>query len=286
MCLVIYVYGDDGGDEKKERVLAVSVVAGLEEDWQELEAKWIPRCARIPFHAKDCETDNGDYRCIPHDKNKAMYRDLVSIVVDSRLHGAAIAIDLTAQLQIFPASLDLAYYRAFLEALQRTAAAAERFGDVAELTFDSSNENKYNAGLLYSYMRKGDSKLLTWLHQRISFAQARYSARLQVADLLAYEGWKALDHTVGPIKRHRRSWEALRATERFETYSYSTDWFTDLQKHIQSGELERQVKFNQQDYINWLKLAGRQANLSNLFTFLDRMRTRDESEKDKGKPKR
>ena len=37
---MIHVYGDDGSDQKKERVLAVAVIAGYEEWWQELELKW------------------------------------------------------------------------------------------------------------------------------------------------------------------------------------------------------------------------------------------------------
>lgn len=41
VCSVIYAYGDDGSDEKRERVTAVSVIAGYEEWWREVEAQWI-----------------------------------------------------------------------------------------------------------------------------------------------------------------------------------------------------------------------------------------------------
>ena len=272
---MIYVYGDDGADAKKERVVAVSVVAGLEEWWRALEARWIPRCDRIPFHAKDCESDGGDYLCIPHENNKAMYRDLVTIVADSKIEGVAIAIDITAQLREFPGSLDLANYRAFLEAIQRVGFTAERVGEVAKLTFDVSSENEYNAGLLYSHIREGDQRLSDWLYPEISFLSAKRSPRVQVADLLAYEGWKALDHTVGPKRRSRKSWEVLRGTGRFETYSYSSGWFADLKQDIESGDLERKVRFKKEDYVNWLRASRRQHNISNLFTFMDRMRIRE-----------
>jgi hypothetical protein len=277
MCLMIYVYGDDGADEKRERVVAVSVLAGTEEQWQELEARWIPRCNQIPFHAKDCESDQRNYRCVPHDKNKAMYRDLVRILADSPISGVAIAIDLAAQLQIFPGSFELAYYRAFVEALQRVAAVGEHFGHIAKLTFDVSSENEYNAGYLYRIMRDGDKQFREWLHPEISFVSAKYSARLQAADMLAYEGWKALDHTVGSIKRTRRSWEELRKVG-FETHSYSNEWFSDLRGHIESGDLAQRVKFTPQDYTNWLTSSGRRHNMSNMFTFVDRMRIRDDRE--------
>jgi hypothetical protein len=275
MCLVIYVYGDDGADAKQERVVAVSALAGSEEQWQELEARWIPRCDGIPFHAKDCESDQGDYRCIPHENNKAMYRDLVSILAASGIGGIAIAIDISAQFQVFPDSAELSYYRAFVDVLQRTAALAERVGHIAKLTFDISSQNEFNAGYLYNVMREGDAKFRDWLYPEISFVSAKYSARVQTGDLLAYEGWKALDHTVGPVKRARKSWEALSACG-FETFSYSKEWFADLRKHIESGELGDKVGFMPEDYAEWLQKTGRQHNITNMFAFMDKMRIRDE----------
>jgi hypothetical protein len=188
--------------------------------------------------------------------------------------GIGIAIDLVAQQEILPGSLPLAYYRSFLEALSRVGYVAEQMGEIAKITFDISTENEYNASLLYSYMRNGDEKLAKWLHPKISFVQARHSHRVQTADLLAYEAWKALNHTVGPIKRERASWLALRNTnpQRFETFSYSTDWFTDLKKHLQSGEIPKQVGFNEDDYKKWLSDKRRQHNMSNLIMFIDSMR--------------
>jgi hypothetical protein len=257
-------------------VVAVSAVAGTEEQWQNLEAKWIARCDGIPFHAKDCESDQGDYRGFPHEKNKALYRELVGILSNSELSGIAIAMDLAAQFQVFPDSASLSYYRSFVEVLQRTSEMAENQGQIAKLTFDISTENEFNAGYLYNVMRDGDPRIREWLSPEISFVSAKHSARVQTGDMLAYEGWKALDHTVGPVKRPRKSWDALRSTGRFETYSYSTEWFTDLRKHIESGNLTQMVKFTPEDYQNWLQKAGRQHNLTNMFTFMERMRIRDE----------
>jgi hypothetical protein len=265
---VIYAYGDDGSDEKKERVIAVSIIAGYEDWWKEVEADWTVRCGGTPFHATDCESDAGDYINIPHDQNKAMYRDLVGILASSQLSGIGVAIDIIAKKQIFPGSLAPDYYRAFQECIVRAANLAENLGEIAELTFDISMENEYNAGLLYSFMRGTDDRLSKWLHPKISFLSWRECPRVQTADLLAFEAWKALDHTVGPKKRKRRSWEALRATERFETLSYSHDWFRDLKAHIDSGELEKIVGFNEGDYLHWLQKSGREHCTSNLIHFL------------------
>ena len=41
---MIHVYGDDGADAKKERVIAVALIAGTEEWWQNVEDQWIVRC--------------------------------------------------------------------------------------------------------------------------------------------------------------------------------------------------------------------------------------------------
>jgi len=268
MGLVIYVYGDDGADANKERVIAVSVIAGREEWWQSVEDQWVVRCDEIPFHATDCESNHGDYENIPNEENKAMYRDLTGILAASMVGGIGIAIDLTAQKKIIPGALPLAYYRAFLECVESAANVAENLGEVAELTFDISTENEYNADLLYSWARNGDARFRQWLAPEISFVPWRESARVQAADLLAFEAWKALDHTVGPVKRTRKSWDLLRATQRFETYSYSEDWFRDLRAHLDSGELEKIVGFNESDYKAWLKDAGCKHSISNLFHFL------------------
>jgi len=265
---VIYAYGDDGSDEKRERVTAVSIIAGDEQGWIELENEWTNRCGSIPFHATDCESDMGDYEGIPHEQNKALYRDLAGILAASTVGGIGIGIDTVAQAKIFPSALPLAYHRAFVECLERVANVGEDYQHVCKVTYDISRENEYNAGQLYAWMREGDERLCRWLHPELSFGSWRDSARIQTADLLAFEAWKAVDHSVGSVKRTRKSWELLRATDRFETFGYSEDWFKDLQKHLESGELEKKVGFNESDYLHWLANHKRQHSISNLFAFL------------------
>ena len=265
---MIHVYGDDGGDANKERVIAVAVIAGTEEWWQDVEDQWLVRCGGIPFHATDCESNRRDYQNTSNEENKAMYRDLAGILAASMVGGIGIAIDLTAQKRIIPGALPLAYYRSFLECVERAANVAQNFGEIAELTFDISTENEYNAGLLYSWARNGDARFRQWLAPKISFVTWRGSARVQAADLLAFEAWKALDHAVGPVKRKRKSWELLRATGRFETLAYSEQWFRDLKAHLDAGKLQKIVGFNESDYLGWLKKTGRKHSTSNLFHFL------------------
>jgi hypothetical protein len=266
---VIYAYGDDGADQKRERVLAVSILAGHEHWWQEFESQWVVRCGGTPFHATDCESDQGDYKSIPHAENKAIYRDLTGILAASKVGGIGIGIDLLAQRKILPNSPPIAYFRAFAECLEKVANVAENLNEVCEVTYDIGTENEYNAGQVYAWLREGDERLRRLLHPKISFVSWRDSARLQAADLLAFEAWKALDHTVGEVKRTRKSWEVLRATGRFETLAYSEEWFLDLKKnYLDTGELEKKVGFTESDYIQWLQQRNQKHSMSNLISFV------------------
>ena len=118
---MILVYGDDSADEKKQRICAVAIVVGDEERWSALESKWTARTNGIPFHAKDCESDQGDYENTPHHANKALYRDLTTMLAESGLGGFGVAVDLMAQRRVFPDSLDLAYEKCFMDCLLYTS---------------------------------------------------------------------------------------------------------------------------------------------------------------------
>jgi len=273
VAVMILVYGDDSADEKRERVSAVAVVIGSEQMWAWLEPQWIARTDGIPFHARDCESDEGDYKGIPHKQNKGLYKDLTTMLSLSDLCGLGVAIDHIAQRQVFPLSMELAYYKAFTKLMEVVRNVACRFGKSAKFTFDIGTENEYNAGLLYSIVREDDPEMLQRFNPEISFVSAKYSPRLQAADLLAYEAMKALDHTVGPNKRRRNSWDVLRATERFDALAYGTDWFQGLKANL--GELEQKVGFNQQDYLKWLSERNRQHNMSNVFHFMNWIAKRD-----------
>lgn len=48
----------------------MAVIAGTEQWWQNVENQWIVRCGGIPFHATDCESNQGDYKNIPKEENR------------------------------------------------------------------------------------------------------------------------------------------------------------------------------------------------------------------------
>jgi hypothetical protein len=274
---VIPVYGDDSEDEKNERVVAVSGVVGTIPAWRALEREWSVRTNGIPFHANLCESDQGPYKNFPHRENKALYCDLVTILAQSHLHGIGIAIDLIAANQIFPHTEEISYYKAFLRVMEAMKDCARVNGEIADFTFDMRMDTQHNLALLYGTARENEPDWTPYLVDEFHFAHSRSQPRLQVADLMAFEAFKALDNKVGPIKRiERKSLEALASTKRFEVQAYSIDWFKDLKRNY--GELEKKVGFNLEDYRNWLTKKGRSHNTSNLILFLDWIAKRDSRE--------
>jgi hypothetical protein len=271
---LILVYGDDSEDEKNQRVVAVAGVVGTIPAWRALEREWIVRTDGIPFHANSCESDQGPYKDFPHAENKALYKDLVMIMAQSHIHGIGVAIDLIAGNQIFPNTEDISYYKAFLRVIQIMTDCAMENREIADYTFDMRMDTQHNLALLYGAVRENERDWTSYLADEFHFAYSRNQPRLQVADLMAYEAFKALDNKVGPVKRpERKSLEALVATKRFKVEAYSAEWFTDLKKNY--GDLEKKVGFNGNDYRNWLAERKRMHNVSNLILFMDWIARRD-----------
>ena len=75
IAIVLLVFGDESADETKERAFAVAGVVGSEQQWASLETQWIARCAGVPFHAKECDSNHGDFAAFTHNQNKDRYRD-------------------------------------------------------------------------------------------------------------------------------------------------------------------------------------------------------------------
>ena len=275
---MIPVYGDDSEDEKNERVVAVSGVVGTIPSWRALEREWLVRTDGIPFHANLCESDQGPYKHFPHRENKALYRDLVTMLAQSHLHGIGIAIDLIAANQIFPHTEEISYYKAFLRVMETMKDCARVNGEIADFTFDMRMDTQHNLALLYRTARENEPDWTPYLADEFRFSHSRNEPRLQVADLMAFEAFKGLDNKVGPVKRiERKSLDTLASTKRFEVQAYSIDWFKDLKRNY--GELEKKVGFNLEDYRNWLTEKGRVHNTSNLILFLDWIAKRDSREK-------
>ena len=264
---MLSVFGDESADETKRRVFAVVGVIGAEETWEQLEANWIVRTGGIPFHAKDCDSDYGDYASTRHAENKALYRDLAIILAESGLGGWGFAIDLIAQERVFPDAPGIAYYRGFIEVVDAMRKCATNNQEVVKFTFDRKHESEHNAGELYGRFREMP-EWQSYTFPEIAFACSHEQPRLQAADLFAREAMKALDNQIGPVKRDpRKSWLALYNTGHFHIDITSDAWFESLKQ--QMPLLEETTGMSKSRYVQWLQTYGLQHNTTNLFRYVD-----------------
>ena len=264
---MLLVYGDESMDETHSRVCAAAAVLGTKEQWTTLESKWVQRTDGVPFHANDCESDQGVYKSIDHKENMTLYRDLATMLAESGLGGFGVALDLKAQAQIFPnLPAHQNYHKVVVDVIEFMKNFAKSCGDVAKITFDRRTESEFNATLVYANMREEYPEWKERLAPKICFELSTQNPRIQVADLFTREAMKALDNEIGPVKRKiRGSWKALRDTGRFMVYSYSTEWFDDLAKDLPN--LIQREGFTRSDYESWLKEHNRQDNLTAYIEF-------------------
>jgi hypothetical protein len=257
---VIYVlsaFGDESSDETHQRVFAVAAIFGEQQHWDELEVKWRERTGDIDFHAADCDSDAGPYATSSHAENKALYRDLTQLLVDSALLGYGVALDLISQNKYMPELLpESPYYKCFAEVVIFFAHRAAFYipRERIKFTFDRRLETQFNATALYDYL----AKLPEWddrsyLHEEIAFASRR-SVGVQAADLWAREVMKRLDNEIGPKERAvRRSFEVLENTERFGGRICSGEYFKGLQQAVHAMDIsDGPGAFRHTDYKEWL----------------------------------
>lgn len=264
---MILVYGDESMDETKERVCAVAGVFGTEEEWKSLESQWASRLGDIPFHAKDCDSDRGDYAAFSHEENKRLYRDLTTLLANSGLKGVGFALDLIAAREFFPNSLHVAYHRAFWQLVDTLQDCAKDNCEIVEFNFDTRVESDHNAALLYADLRSRTPGWEDTLAEKVSFISSETNVRIQVADLMARESMKYLDNITGPKKRPPRgAWKALEATGNFEVHTYEHDFFAAMRSEMEANS-ERLTK-RAEEYQAWLKAKRRTDNTTNLLVFM------------------
>lgn len=190
------------------------------------------------------------------------------MLASSKLIGRAVSIDLIAQRNIFSQAPDIAYYKAFAELLEAVQGLCLYFRQPAKLKFDISARDEYNAGSIYQQFRDNCPEIFDLFASEIIFGRAKECPRLQAADMLAFEGMKALDNVIGPKKRpERKSWKALAAGDRFQVHCYSREYFEDLWQKM--PELNEKMGYSEDDYWRWLKEKNRQPSISSLVDFTD-----------------
>ena len=279
------VCGDESHDEKKERVFAMGGVFGSQEDFDTTEAEWVTRTSGKIFHAAECESDRGDFAGTDHKENLALYRDLTQIIVNSKLCGRGVAIDLAASREFFPDILPESDYHKCLKELLII------FGELAyislpqdkvKFTFDQRIDTEYSAGQLYVYLTKQpDWKLFPYYYDEISFATRRTPC-IQMADLVARETMKEFDRRLTGARREtRKSMAAMLAIPyRFEFTYFTREYFEDFRRKF--TDLEAAGGVDRQKYAAWVEKNGLTDNWSVRLKYATFLETEERLQKTQG----
>lgn len=277
--LFLTAFGDDSADATKQRVFSLACVVAREPAWKALVDAWKDRTEGIPFHATDCDSDQGDYKNKPHSENKALYKDLATILAQSGAHGFGVAVDLAGHREFFPGvPEELSYHFCLIRMIDFFAKLASDWAArELKISLDNRLDVRFNAATLYSLMVNDPSQPhREIMSDELSFLCSSKNPRIQIGDLYARECMKHLDNLLGPVKRpERKSMTALLETKRFGADLYMREYFEDKKKHWH--ELEQKSGMTQQMYMEWLAEHCLVDNVSNMFKFLDYLHIRDKN---------
>jgi hypothetical protein len=268
---VIYmftVYADESTDAKSERIFAVAGVMGTQEEWDELEIKWVARTGGKIFHATDCESGYGAYKNIPIEKCHKEYETLTNIIVNSRLISFASILNIADHNKVFRKDLkEGPYYHCFLSVVIKFIKLARISlpPQVVKFVFDINHKMEYNAAYLYeNYLFKQPEykEYAQYMGKELAFATSE-KIGIQVADLISHEAMKHWDNIYFTHnKRHtRKSIEELFNSNRFMWNYYGRDYFNMMDKKLQQSSW-------QEDYKKWLSKYRRQDNAENRTKYL------------------
>lgn len=149
-------YGDDSWDSSKSRAFAVGAAVGRQEDWDSLAVSWKARTGTRPFHATDCDSDQGDFKGSSHDANKKLYRDLAMLLSsENRFFMFGFAADVKGFEVAFPGTpKEYLYHLGFTAALTRCLNIGH-FSvpkESVKLTFDRNLDREASTVALYDFL--------------------------------------------------------------------------------------------------------------------------------------
>lgn len=244
-------------DESYDLATDVFSIAGLfgsDDHWSTVESAWLKTTGGRIFHATDCESDRGGFSGTEHSENLKLYKDLTTVLVNSKLYGFGVALDVAARKEFFPSvARGSDYYKCFLEVLIRVgeiASIAIPQGKV-RFTFDSRRETNYTARKFYrSFMQQKDCHLISYFHADVEFT-SRESPRIQAADLWARETLKCVPRLIERSDRPaRKSAKALGSTGRFEINIFTRGYFQDYRSKLPA--VAQITGLDANDYKRWL----------------------------------
>lgn len=275
---MLCVYGDDSSDEKGVRTFAVAGIAGTQEEWDAIKPAWMACTGGKIFHATDCESGYGDYKGIPKIERLKEYKELTEILVNTKMMGIGVAVDIAGFKDNLPESInDAPYYHCFA----RVVIGFAQLGYMSiprqkvKFIFDRNYKVKYNSILMLEYI----SNLSEYYYSEyiddgeIGFATNKL-VEIQATDLFAHEIMKELDNQLGPVKRPRRkSLTELYKTGRFRWGISTRHDFEVIKNEMEYLENENNIRH--EDYKQWLssyRLIDNNSNRIRYMIFLESMK--------------
>lgn len=252
---MLSAFGDESADETSQRVFCVAAIVAPAESWNDLKGAWVDRTGPTPFHATDCDSDQGDYSNTRHADNKALYKDLTQILSQGTVRGYARAVGLRAYNEHFPGTpRDMTYYWTFLHVVHQLTKFSISLGSQIDFTFDSRKESDGNAGYLYSIFASSPDYIDS-VSSKVSFECSKKNPEIQMADLFAREAMKELDRDfVLPRRERRKSLQCLLDSKRFDVEIYDDEYFRDFKAKF--SEVETSAGMSKLEYAQWLSERG------------------------------
>jgi len=258
--VMLILYGDDSFDETHSRVFAAGAVVARQEQWDIFLPDWVARNPKErPFHATDCDSDQGNFKGRDHEENKRLYADNVRQFVNSPLMGAGVAISIPDYWRLFPfapADKWWPYYMCFAGAIGAICEIARLSipPEDIKVTFDNDPAKEVDSTRVFEFIAKQPGDVSCCLQHGIEFRDHRDRPGLQVADLLARESMKALDNQIGPKQRWpRQSLIELRRSNRFATVLYD---HPKLEQYRIAADKLHADPVNGPAFMAWLKSNG------------------------------
>ena len=198
---MLKAYFDESGTHSSSKVVLLCGFVGKSEDLETFEIDWENnlRTSRVPyFHATDCENGKGDiYGALQEPLRKSLFVGLTDVICRHKLAVISCAI-LRCDWERYKSG-DLGerfvtpYHLCFEMCMQDVVHWSDdnASGKSASLFFANQKEFEGRASEIYSLYSKNEY----WggKFSELKFMQAKDSASLQGADLLAYEAYQHLN---------------------------------------------------------------------------------------------
>ena len=223
----LLTYLDEAGHSSNTRTVVVAGFAGTERQWNGFDHEWRDTLARAGvsvFHMKELENRRGEFSgWDEHQQKRPFLDEVVSIILNRDLIAVGAAVSV-AWFNALPRSgyskhefLEDPYHLALQETLHilgqevtsHTGATNVELSIAQQPEYMAQGRGYYAAGAALLYPER--------LAPTIRYVAADESARLQAADLIAYELRKACDATAG---KSGERWPMLQLRRNSHVFSF------------------------------------------------------------------